>query len=276
MVEVVKIDSENNYFQYLETLRRNRTKRSKTKTFFVEGVNAINQALAYHWQIEAFVYIKNIRLSDWATGILQQSTAKKHFELPYELMKKISQKENTSELIAIPYMPPDDLNRIPNSDTPLLVVLDRIASPGNLGTIIRSCDALGIDGVVLTGHASDLYAPETIRATTGSFFAIPVIRVPSPKTLIPWIDTLREKYPQLEIVATSANTDIPLNSHDFRQPTIVLIGSENHGLSVFYQELADYTVKIPMSGSASSLNVACATSVILYEINRQRSGVVSK
>ena len=219
--------------------------------------------------------LSHLSLSDWATGILQQSTAKKHYELSYELMKKISQKENTSELIAIPYMPPDDLNRIPNSDMPLLVVLDRIASPGNLGTIIRSCDALGIDCVVLTGHASDLYAPETIRATTGSFFAIPVIRVPSPKTLIPWIDTLREKFPQLEIVATSANTDKPLNSHDFRQPTIVLIGSENHGLSVFYQELADYTVTIPMSGSASSLNVACATSVILYEINRQRSGVVS-
>jgi TrmH family RNA methyltransferase len=275
MVDVIQIDSENNFFQYFETLRRNRTKRSKTKTFFVEGVNAINQALAYHWQIDAFVYVKNIRLSDWATGILQHSPANRHYELPHELMKKISQKENTSELIAIPYMPPDDLHRIPKSDTPLIVILDRIASPGNLGTIIRSCDALGVDGVILTGHASDLYAPETIRATTGSFFAVPVIRVPSPKTLTPWIDVLRGEHPQLEIVATSANTDKPLDSHDFRQPTILLIGSENHGLSVFYRELADYTVTIPMSGSASSLNVACATSVILYEINRQRCDVIN-
>ncbi|MFN2302093.1 MAG: TrmH family RNA methyltransferase, partial [Anaerolineales bacterium] len=245
--------------------------RSKTSTFFVEGVNAINQALAFHWQIDAFVYIKNIRLSDWATGILQHSTANNHYELPFELMKKISQKEDASELIAIPYIPPDDLHRIPASDNPLIVVLDRIASPGNLGTIIRSCDALGVDGVILTGHSSDLYAPETIRATTGSFFAVPVIRVPSPKTLSPWIDALREEHPQLEIVATSANSDKPLDNHDFKRPTILLIGNENHGLSVFYRELADYSITIPMSGSASSLNVACATTVILYEINRQRS-----
>jgi TrmH family RNA methyltransferase len=130
--------------------------------------------------------------------------------------------------------------------------------------------------VILTGHASDLYAPETIRATTGSFFAVPVIRVPSPKTLIPWIDALREEHPQLEIVATSANANKPLDSHNFRQPTILLIGSEVHGLSVFYREMADYTITIPMSGSASSLNVACATSVILYEINRQRCDVIDQ
>lgn len=270
MVDIIRIDTENNHFQYLETLRRNRNKRSKSGTFFVEGVNAINQALAYHWKIEAFAYVNDLRLSDWATGILQQSTASIHYELPSRLMKKISQKENSSELIAILRLPSDDLARIPESGNPLIVVLDRITSPGNLGTIIRSCDALGVDGVVITGHAADLYAPETIRATTGSFFAVPVVRVPTPKALIPWIDTLWQEHPQLAVVATSANVETPLEAHDFSKPTLLLIGSENHGLSVFYHELADAAVMIPMSGSASSLNVACATSVILYEISRQR------
>jgi TrmH family RNA methyltransferase len=270
MVEVIRIYTENNQFQYLETLRRNRTKRSKTQTFFVEGVNAINQALAHQWKIEAFAYVSDFRLSDWATGILQQSSANKHYELPFELMRKISQKEEASELIAIVRMPTDDLVRIPVNDNPLIVILDRIRSPGNLGAIIRSCDALGIDGLILTGHAADLYAPETIRASTGSFFAVPAIRIASPRELIPWINALKQEYPGLEIVATSANADRSLETHDFTKPTILLIGNETHGLSVFYREQCDTAVTIPMSGSASSLNVACAASVILYEINRQR------
>lgn len=270
MVELVKIYSENNHFQYLETLRRNRTKRSKTQTFFVEGVNAINQALAHLWKIEAYVFSNDNRLSDWAADILQHSSAKTHYELPSDLMKKISQKEDTSELIAIIKAPPDELERIPICENLLIVVLDRISSPGNLGAIIRSCDALGVDGIILTGHAADLYAPETIRATTGSFFSIPVVRLASPKVLGVWIAALKDKHPGLEIVATSANAEKPLGAHDFTKPTILLIGNENHGLSVFYRELCDTTLTIPMSGSASSLNVACATSVMLYEINRQR------
>jgi TrmH family RNA methyltransferase len=274
VVEVIRIYTENNHFQYLETLRRNRTKRSKTGTFFVEGVNAINQSLAYHWEIEAFVYVNDLRLSDWASSILQKSSANTHYELPSTLMRKISQKENTSELIAILRIPPDDLARIPACENPLIVVLDRISSPGNLGAIIRSCDALGVDGIVLTGHAADLYAPETIRASTGSFFTVPVIRVPSPKELVPWISAHKEKYPGLKIIATSANAEDQIDTHNFTKPTILLIGNENHGLSVFFRDLADTALTIPMTGSASSLNVACAASVILYEIARQRMNLL--
>lgn len=272
MVEIIKIYTENNDFQYIEALRRNRNKRNKTETFFVEGVNIINQALINNWEIEAFVYANDTRLSDWAVNIIKQSSAKKHYELPFALMKKISQKEDTSEMIAIVRIPSDDLERIQYRDNPLIVVLDRISSPGNLGTIIRSSDAMGVDGLILTGHAADLYAPETIRASTGSFFAVPVVRMSSPKELITWITGLKTKYPELEIVATSANAETSISSHDFTKPSIVLIGNENHGLSVFFRELCDTLVTIPMVGSASSLNVACAASVILYEINCQRVG----
>jgi len=271
VVETVNIYTENNDFQYIETLRRNRTKRNKTNTFFVEGVNAINQALDYEWDIESFVFVSDIRISDWARKIIQESSAKTHYELPSSLMRKVSQKENASELLAIIQIPPDDLDRIKPSDIPLVVVLDRIASPGNLGTIIRSCDAMGVDGIILTGHAADLFAPETIRATTGSFFSIPVIRMANPKELIPWIAAIKQKYQELEIIGTSANAAESIENHDFTKPTILLVGNENHGLSVFYRELCDASVTIPMEGSASSLNVASATSVILYEIKRQRS-----
>ena len=271
MAEVIRVYTENNDFQYLETLRRNRSKRNQTQTFFVEGVNAINQALVHQWQMEAFVFANDQRLSDWATQIIAQSTAKKHYSLPSALMQKISQKEDASELIAIPRLPADDLARIPARDNPLIVILDRIASPGNLGTIIRSCDALGVDGILLTGHTTDLYAPETIRATTGSFFAVPTVRLPASSDVAPWIEQQKQKYPNLAVVGTSAKAELTLPAHDFSTPTILLIGNENHGLSVHYKEMCDALVTIPMTGTASSMNVACATSICLYEINRQRT-----
>jgi TrmH family RNA methyltransferase len=271
VAELIRIYTENNDFQYLETLGRNRSKRHQTQTFLVEGVNAINQALANQWQIEAYAFVNDQRLSDWATSLIGQSTAQKHYSLPGALMQKISQKDNPSELIAIPHIPADDLARIPANANPLIVILDRIASPGNLGTIIRSCEALGVDGIIVTGHAVDLYAPETIRATTGSFFAIPVIRLTSSKELMPWLQKLKKKYPRLTLVGTSAKAKLHLYAHNFKTPTVLLIGNENHGLSVHYREMCDAHITIPMVGSASSMNVACATSILLYEINRQRA-----
>ena len=267
---IVKIYTENSEFQSIETLRRNRTKREKSREFFVEGVRAINQALQNRWPIDALIFSRDTRLSDWAEGVIEKSTAKKHFELPLQLLQKLSQKEEASELLALVAMPPDDLARIPERENTLVVVLDRPSSPGNIGAIIRSCDALQADGLIITGHSADLYDPETIRATVGSFFCVPAVRLPSHKELIPWLDGLKQRSGGLQVIGTSSKASTPIQDHDFTAPTVLLIGSEAHGLSENYRLLCNAMVTIPMFGSASSLNVACATSILLYEVARQR------
>jgi TrmH family RNA methyltransferase len=267
---VVKIYSENNDFQHVETLRRKREKRHRHQEFFVEGVRPINQALKYGWTINAFLYARDQKLSDWATHILRDSQARTHYELPAHLMQKLSNKEEASELIAIVAMPEDRLTRIPLKEQPLIVVFDRPANPGNLGTILRSCDALHVDGLVITGHAVDLYDPETISSSTGSFFALPTVRLPSHKELLPWFDALKKRYGQIQIVGSDEKADNSIEEHNFTGPTILVVGNETWGMSATYRELCDVIVKIPIAGSASSLNVACATSIFLYEIDRQR------
>jgi len=267
---VTRIYSENNHFQYVDTLRRRREKRHKHREFFVEGVRAINQALAYDWTINAFLYSREKDLSDWATGILARSRARTHFEVPLPLLQKLSNKTEPSELIALVAMPDDDLTRIPLTNDLCAVVFDRPASPGNLGTLIRSCDALRASGLVITGHAVDLYDPETISATTGSFFAVPTVRVPGPGDLLPWFDTIRRTIGPVQIVGSSAKATIDLAGHDFTKPTVLLVGNETWGLSAAFKELCDIMVTIPIAGSATSLNVACAASIMLYEIDRQR------
>ncbi len=267
---VSRIYSENAEFQQIETLSRNRAKRNRSAEFFVEGVRAITQAVRNNWTINALVYTREKRLSDWAEGVIARTGAKAHYELPFHLMQKLSQKEETSELIAIAAMRDDELSRIPESDHLLAVVFDRPANPGNLGTVIRSCDALGVDGVVITGHSVDLYDPETIRASTGSVFCVPAVRLPSHSELIPWLDGLKRRLSRLQVVGTSAKAQIPIQDHDFTVPTVLLVGNENHGLSEQYKGLCDAMVTIPMYGSATSLNVACAASILLYEVARQR------
>lgn len=270
MPKLVKLYSENSDFQHIETLRRNRTKRNRSREFFVEGVRAIQQAIHNGWTINAFVYSRDKRLSRWAEDILARPIAKTHYELPLKLVEKLSDKQDTSELLALVAMPQDDLARIPVRTHLLSVVLDRPANPGNLGAILRSCDALRADGLIITGHAVDLYDPETIRATTGSFFAVPAIRLASHHQVLPWFKHVRDRLGPLQIVGTSAKAKLSIADRDFTLPTVLVIGNETHGLGENYRSLCDCMVTIPMHGSATSLNVACATSIILYEVDRQR------
>ncbi len=267
---VVKIYSENNDFQHVETLKRRREKRQRHREFFVEGVRPINQALKYSWDVNAFFYARERKLSDWARNILQHSQARVHYELPERLMEKLSGKEEASELIAVVAMPEDRLERIPVKEDLLVVIFDRPASPGNLGTIMRSCDALHVDGLIISGHAVDLYDPETISASTGSFFALPTVRLPSHKELLPWIEQLKRELERVRIVGSDEKAEYSIEEHDFTGPTLLIVGNETWGMSASYRELCDVMVKIPIAGSASSLNVACATSIFLYEIDRQR------
>jgi 23S rRNA (uridine2479-2'-O)-methyltransferase len=268
---VKKIFSENADYQQIEALKKNREKRQKQRTFFVEGVRSINQALQYKWKVSAFIYSKDLGLSDWAKHILKASTAEVHFELSRNLMLKLSNKQETSELIALIYIPEDRLSRIQIKKDLLVVIFDRPSSPGNLGTLIRSCESFKVGGLIITGHSVDLYSPETINATVGSLFSMPVIRVPSHKELLPWFETIRESIGSVQIVGSSAKGDKTIWTHNFNLPTILIVGNETWGISANYKALCDVMVRIPIYGSASSLNVACATSIILYEIDRQRT-----
>jgi 23S rRNA (uridine2479-2'-O)-methyltransferase len=152
----------------------------------------------------------------------------------------------------------------------LALVLDTPSNPGNLGTIVRSCDALGADGVIVTGHAVDVYDPATITASRGSIFAVPVVRLDSPAAVARWVAAARQAIGECVIVGADEKGSVELSAHDFRPGTVVLLGNEARGLSQGYQQMCDAIVRIPMSGSVSSLNVSVAASIVLYEASRQR------
>lgn len=268
--KVIKVIKEDNYFQHFEVIKRNRNKRYKHEEFFVEGVQNINEAIRNNWEISSFIYSGEKELSRWAKDILCNFEVDALYQLSNHLMEKLSEKEDTSELLAIVKMKSDDLNRIKLTENPLIVVIDRPSNKGNLGTLIRSCNSLGANGLIVTGHAVDLYDPNTISSSVGTIFTLPAIRLRSHKEVYEWIQSLKSTYPNFQIIGTSSRGDKIVNQCNFLKPTVLILGNETVGLSKNYKDITDLIVEIPIDGTTSSLNVSCAASIILYEIKRQR------
>jgi len=268
---MLRISSRNARFQQWEALLGNRTKRQRRGEFLVQGVRPITMAVAHGWQIRELLYDSGASLSAWARETLTGVPAEK-VAVSRELMHELGGKADTApELLAVVAMPEDDLDRIPAGPSMLAVVFDRPASPGNIGTLVRSADAFGADGVIVTGHAADVYDPRAVRASTGSLFGLPVVRVPSHQAVLDWVRDVRAGGVGLRLVGTDENGDRDAAAYDFTRPTLTLIGNETAGLSAAWREACDDLVRIPMHGTASSLNAAAAGTVVLYEAARQRA-----
>lgn len=270
---MTRITVRNNIFQHIQVLKTNRTKRNRYGEFVVEGVRNINEAVKNGWQIKSFLCGEE-KLSDWAQELLATVKTKENYRFSQELMQDLSSKEDTSELMAIVEMKEIVPTEMKLSDNPFLVLFDRPSNKGNLGTMIRSCDALGVDALIITGHAVDLYDPEVVAASMGSFFSLPVVRIAEQEILYEMINLMKATYGIFHMFGSTAHQQKAIYELDLTSPLLLFVGNETKGLSYAYKELCDELCTIPMaeSSTASSFNVSCAASIMMYEVVRQRKG----
>jgi 23S rRNA (uridine2479-2'-O)-methyltransferase len=266
----LRVSARNARFQQWEALLANRGKRQRAREFLVQGVRPITLAAGSGWPFRALLYDAERSLSSWARALLRDVPAQ-HVAMAPGLLAELGEKDTDGpELVAVVEMPDDDLDRITAGPDFLGVVLDRPSSPGNLGSVIRSADAFGADGIIVAGHAADVYDPRTVRASTGSLFARPVVRVPSYREVTAWVEARRADGVPIMLAGADEHGDTDVFDADFTRPTLLLIGNEATGLSAAWRDLSDLTVRIPITGAASSLNAANAATAVLYEIARQR------
>ena len=264
-----RVSSRNAAFQQWESLLGNRTKRHRAREFIVQGVRPISLAVEHGWRVRTLLHGPGPR-SRWADETLGRVDAERA-ELTPDLLRELGEKdEDTPELLAVVEMPEDDLARIPVGHDALVVVFDRPTSPGNVGTLIRSADAFGASGVVITGHAADPYDPRAVRASTGSLFALPVLRAAGHREVLDWVEAVRRDGIPIEVVGTDETGEVEIADADLTGARVLVVGNETVGMSAGWRDASDRTVRIPISGAASSLNAASAATVALYEASRQR------
>lgn len=141
--------------------------------------------------------------------------------------------------------------------------------------MVRSVDAFGAAGVIVTGHGADPYDPKAVRASTGSLFAVPVVRDAAPAGVLAWVRGQRVAGVPVAVLGTDEKGDVALTEQDLTGPTLLVVGNETSGLSEAWRAACDQIARIPITGSASSLNAASAATVLLYEAARQRGARVT-
>ena len=246
---------------------RERKHRLRQERFLVEGLRELGHALDAGFSVEAIYFCPECFPSEAHSAFVDDVRRKGTVPLvrmSTDAFTKAAYREGPDGLIAIAHQQSHALAQLNLPDNPLLLVLEGIEKPGNLGAILRSADGAGADAVILVDCVLDLYNPNAIRSSQGLVFALPIAHTDQAYLL----RFLKEK--QIRSVATTPDTTSLHWDIDYRGGTALFLGSESDGLSAFWLDAADARVRVPMAGRADSLNVAAAAAVCLYEAQRQR------
>ncbi len=245
-----------------------RSEREKTGLALVEGLRLVTEALRYPQSVSQLIVAPDLLRSSHGQALWQD---RRQQGLPClcvsaEVFQSFSLKDNPQGMAAVVSQQWEPLEQVRLSAEDYWVALEAVQDPGNLGTILRTCDATGCRGVFLLDHATDAYDPTALRASMGAIFALRLVKT-SFQAFADW--KRQHNYP-----VVGATDAAPLNYRQaaYPSPVILLMGSERQGLSPEQQALCDLIVSIPMRGSSDSLNVSIATAIVLYEMLYRREG----
>lgn len=250
---------------------REKRERDKTSLFLIEGYREITRAIQGKVEITELYICPELFLGENENALINtlKGLGTTIIHCASKVFHKISYRDRPDGLVAIAKTMKHTLSLLEKcckgTSSPLFIVAEAIEKPGNLGTILRSADGAGADGVIVCDRCTDIYNPNVVRASVGTLFTLPVIETTSEEALS-WL-----KEHGVNILAATPHTETLYTSVDLKKPIAIAVGAEQIGLSDLWMQEAHFKVKIPMRGVADSLNVAMATTILLYETTRQRT-----
>ncbi|CDR34388.1 TrmH family RNA methyltransferase [Criblamydia sequanensis] len=248
-----------------------RRAREGDQAFLIEGHRELLRAQESGQKLECLFYCPALFLEENEEALIEAFRKEKVeiFECIESVFRKISYRDRPDGLIGIGrkhHRTLSDLEAlIKKTENPLIIVAEAIEKPGNLGTILRSSDAVDATALIVADPLTDIHNPNVIRASVGTVFTVPVFEMEG-KALLEWL-----KKNQISIVAATPHSDIEFTKANLKGPIAIAFGTEKLGLSPLWMDKADIKVKIPMLGRADSLNVAMAATLLMFEALRQRS-----
>lgn len=257
---------------------RDRRPREESGLFIIEGYRELKRALDAGRKIETLFYCPELFLGSNEGNLRNQCKSAIQnprndafpggpsiLQCTKEVFAKISYRDRPDGLLAIAPQTHLKLSDLKLKKNPFIVVAESIEKPGNLGTILRSCDAAGVDAVIVCDPTTDIHNPNVVRSSVGTLFTLPVLEAGAEETF-----AFLKKH-KIAIVAATPHAKLEFTQADFKVPLAIVVGTEQYGLTENWMKNADIAVRIPMFGVADSLNVASATTLMLYEVVRQRS-----
>ena len=249
---------ENSLFKETKKLKEKRN-RSKEGKYLIEGFRLVQEAFKANMEIEYLVISEGSedKLNEYLNEYINEE---KIYIMKKNLFTMLTSTETPQGAIAV--VKNKELQK--DIEGEFFLLCDKVQDPGNLGTIIRTAHAAGVDGIILTKGTVDIYNDKSIRSTMGSLFYVPIIQDDED---LSFVRKLKDE--GFSLVATSLQESKDFFESDLKGKIILSVGNEGNGISEEVFSLADKKVKIPMPGGAESLNVAIATSIILFEKVRQ-------
>jgi RNA methyltransferase, TrmH family len=243
----------------------NKKDREAAGIFMAEGLKLVLDALELGWTIRTLVYAKAAKGKPLVEQVAAKTVANGGLvlEVSEKVLSSVTRRDNPQMVVGIFEQRWKRIEDLAPSKDETVVALDRVRDPGNLGTIIRTADAAGASAVILIGDCTDPFSLETVRATMGSVFAMPVVKC-SAEEFLAW-----QKHSGVEVAATHLAGAVDYRTVDYtKKPVVILMGNEQSGLPDNLATAASRTVRIPQQGRADSLNLAVATAVMLFEARR--------
>jgi TrmH family RNA methyltransferase len=239
--------------------------RDEQHAFMAEGLKLVIDALDLGWSIRTLVFAKAGLGNPAVEKVAARTVAAGGLvlEVSEKVLSAITRRDNPQMVVGVFTQKHLPLRDVRPSGEDVWVALDRVRDPGNLGTVIRTVDAVGARGLILVGDTTDPFSPETVRATMGSVFAVPIARA-SVQEFLAW----RKNFAGL-VAGTHLKGAVDYRSVDYAgRPVLLLMGNEQQGLPDDLAAACDRLLRIPQAGRADSLNLAVATGVMLYEVRR--------
>ena len=280
MEENIITSVQNARIKHVVALQQKSSLRREEGLFVVEGQREIEHCIACGYEVvEVF---RGEWFLDEPSGKAEREVRGKRIDMPistvsHQVYEKMAYRGSTEGMIAIARCKPHDLSILSpltsrsalplgssKNPSPLIVVLESVEKPGNLGAVLRTAEAAGVDAVIVCDPLTDVYNPNVIRASIGGVFCVPTA-VCSSEECIAFL-----KAHQIQILTAQLQDSYEYYDYDMRQATAIVMGTESTGLSQQWREAADAHIRIPMLGRLDSLNVSVSAAILMYEAVRQR------
>lgn len=242
--------------------------RAVTGNFLAEGLRVVGQAFDSHAEIVGLIYSAELLISEYGHKLLEQA---KNAEIPItpvsaSVFESLARKDKPQGIAALIRQNWQHLCTLAPLQSGTLIALEAVQNPGNLGTILRTCDAVAAKGLILLDHSTDPYDPIAVKASMGAIFTVPVFR-----SNYDDLKALLENNAKLIAIGTSDKAIPTVFEAVYPNPLLLFMGSEREGLSDKYAQLCQFMVRIPMLGACDSLNLSVATGVTLYQVYHQHN-----